>query len=62
MEKVYAQKQLEKIYQSIFDLSTVKTSDDVPQITDEGRRICGEAAVNPADLVIRNKDYFMKTA
>ena len=62
MEKVYAQKQLEKIYQSIFDVSTVKTADDIPSLTEEGRRICGEAEVNPADLIIRNKDYFMKSA
>ena len=47
---------------SIFDLSNVKTADDVPTVTEEGRKICGEAEVNPADLIVRNKDYFMKTA
>lgn len=43
-------------------MSNVRSADDIPQVTDEGRRICGEAAVNPADLLIRNKDFFLKSA
>lgn len=50
----FQKKQLEKIYNRIFE-------GPEPTLTEEGRELCSQLDINPADLLIKNIDYFKKT-
>ena len=48
-------KQLEKIYNKIYEGTASE-----PILTEDGRIACNQLDINPADLIVRNFDYFKK--
>jgi len=49
----FQKKQLEKVYNKIYEGTELT-------LTEEGALVCSQLDINPADLLIRNFDYFKK--